>query len=183
MRLIVVAIGLFLVFSGVTTLLNPRPLLVGHQRMSSLFFRSNVVVEHVSKEGSIVYGACSTALGIALIYSAFLGDMRIARKDRDIAQQILTVSHELMRRYGRIEDCFRGQILATAAELGVDAHYTPYLLAAFLGKEELRKSENQPPGTDWKEVEQRVDRIYVDLPHEELSHGDFHPSWTGIAGV
>jgi len=183
MRTLMFLVGLFLVFSGMTTLLNPRPLLIGHQRMSRIFFRSSVVVEYVSKEGSIVYGACSTALGFALAYSAFLGDLRIARRDRAVAHGILTVSRELMSRYGRIEDCTRPQIEATARELNADASLHPYLLAAFLGKEELRKSENQAPGTDWREVADRVDRIFADLPHEELLHSHFHPSWTGVDGV
>jgi hypothetical protein len=109
--------------------------------------------------------------------------MRIERRDRAIAHRILVVSRELMSRYGRIEDCSRGQIESTALELKVDPRLHPYLVAAFLGKEELRKSENQSPGTDWKEVEDRVDRIFVDLPHEELLHSHFHPSWTGVDGV
>ena len=66
MRTLLCLIGIFLVFSGVTTLLNPRPLIVGHQRMSPVFFRSNVVMEYVSREGSVVYGAACTALGFAL---------------------------------------------------------------------------------------------------------------------
>jgi hypothetical protein len=176
-------IGIFLVFSGVTTLLNPRPLLVGHQMMSRLFFRNSVVVDYVSKNGSIVYGAGCTALGFALAYSAFLGDLRIAGRDRAVAKGILIVSRELMSRYGRIEECTRPQIEVTAAELKVDARLNPYLLAAFLGKEELRKSENQAPGTDWREVEDRVDRIVADLPHGELLDSHFHPSWTGVDGV
>jgi|HubBroStandDraft_1064217.scaffolds.fasta_scaffold68332_2 hypothetical protein len=183
MRTLMFLIGLFLVFSGVTTLLNPRPLIVGHQMMSRIFFRNAVVVDYVSKEGSIMYGACSTALGFALAYSVFLGDMRIERRDRAIAHQILIVSRELMSRYGRIEDCSRGQIEATALELKVDPRLHPYLLAAFLGKEELRKSEHLSPEADWREVEDRVDRIFVDLPHEELLHSHFHPSWTGVDGV
>jgi hypothetical protein len=180
MRTLMFLVGLFLAFSGVTTLLNPRPLVVGHQRISPMFLRYSVVLEYVSKEGSVVYGACATALGLSLVYSVFLGDMRIARRDRAVAQGILTVSRELMSRYGRLEDCSRGQIEATAAELRVDASLHPYLLAAFLGRDELRKSENQAPGTDWREVEDRVDRIFADLPHEELLHGHFHPSWTGV---
>jgi hypothetical protein len=183
MRTLLCLIGIFLAFSGVTTLLNPRPLLVGHQRMSQVFFRNNVVMEYVSKEGSVVYGAVCTALGFALAYSAFLGDLRIARRDRAVAHGILVVSRELLGRYGRIEDCTRAQIEATALELNADTDLHPYLLAAFLGREELRRSENQAPGTDWREVEDRVDRIFADLPHEELLHSHFHPSWAGVDGV
>jgi hypothetical protein len=182
-RFLMLPVGLFLVFSGVTTLLNPRPILVGHQRMSSIFFRSSVVFEYVSREGSVVYGACATALGLAMIYSIFLGDLRIAGSDRAIAHGILTVSPELLRRYGRIEDCTRPQIEATAKDLRIDAAIHPYLLAAFLGKEELRKSENQAPGTDWREIEDRVDRIFVELPHEELLRSHFHRSWAAADGI
>lgn len=78
-------VGLFLVFSGVTTLLNPRPILVGHQRMSPMFLINSVILEYVFKEGSVDYGACATALGLAMICSVFLGDLRIARSDRAIA--------------------------------------------------------------------------------------------------
>jgi hypothetical protein len=177
-RILLLAIGLFVGFSGVATLLNPRPIFVGHPATSRFIYRNGGFVEYVSKEGSIVYGACATALGIAMIYGAFLGDTRVARSDREVAHGILTVSPELMRRYGRIEDCTRPQIEATAGELKVDAGLLPYLLAAFLGREELRKSENQSPGTDWKEVEDRVDRIFAELPHGELLHSHFHRSWT-----
>jgi hypothetical protein len=173
-------VGLFLVFSGVTTLLNPRPLVVGHQRMSRAFFTRTVVWEYVSKEGSIVYGAFATALGFGLIYSVFLGDMRVARSDRATAKKILAVSKDLMRRYGRIEDCTRPQVEATAIEMRIEPSFGPYLLAAFLGRDELRKSENQAAGIDWKEVEDRVSRIYGELPHEELCHEHFHPSWSGV---
>jgi hypothetical protein len=183
MRTLMSLIGLFLVFSGVATLLNPHPLLVGRQMMSRMFFRSTVVVEYVSKGGSITYGACSTALGFALIYGVFLGDIRVERRDRAIAHRILVVSRELVSRYGRIEDCSRRQIESTALELRVDPRLLPYLLAAFLGKEELRKSENQWPETDWKEVVDRVDQIFVDPPHGELLHSHFHPSWAGVDGA
>jgi hypothetical protein len=183
MRTLMFLVGLFIVFSGVTTLLNPRPIVIGHQRISPAFFGNGVVLEYVSKEGSIVYGACATALGFALIYSVFLGDMRIARRDRAVAHGIVNVSRELVARYGRFEDCSPGQIEATATELKIEPGLHPYLLAAFLGKDELRKSESRSPGTDWKEVEERVDRVFVDLPHEELLHSHFHPSWTGVDGV
>jgi hypothetical protein len=176
LRPLLVALGFFLIMSGVLTLLNPRALAIGHQRYS--WWRTMVVpTEYVSKEGSVVYGIATTALGLVSIVGAYLGDLRIRRRDRSIAQAIVTVAPELERRYGRIEDSTLPQVEATARELRVAPALEPYLLAAFLGRDEFRALEAQRPRDDWSEVEQRISRILIELPHEDLLGTHFHESW------
>jgi hypothetical protein len=179
LRPLLVALGLFLITSGVLTLLNPRALVIGHPGSSLRWRIMFVPTEYVSKEGSVVYGIATTALGLVAIVGAYLGDLRIRRRDRSIAQAIVTVAPELERRYGRIEDSTLPQVEATARELRVAPGLEPYLLAAFLGRDELSVLEVTNPGVDWRAVEKRIYRILVDLPHEDLLGTHFHESWRG----
>jgi len=176
-RTLLVGLGLFLVFSGVTTLMNPRNLVVGHQYQRWRLVTSGYIMEHVSKEGSIVYGMGTTALGLVAFVGAFLGDTRVLRSDRAVARGIVTVAPELMKRYGRLEDCTLAQVEATARDLGTARSLLPYLFAAFLGRDELKALEAHMPGVNWNEVERRIDRILVELPHEDLLGTHFHESW------
>jgi hypothetical protein len=176
-RLLLVGLGLFLLFSGVLTLLNPRSLIVGHQYQRWRVYAMGFSVEYVSKEGSVAYGIATTALGLAAFIGAFLGDTRIARSDRAVAQGVVIVAPELLKRYGRIEDSTFPQIAATAEELRISRGIVPYLFAAFLGRNELEALEARMPGVNWSEVERRIDRILVELPHEDLLGTHFHESW------
>jgi len=182
-RPLLAGLGLVILFSGVTALMFPRPLIVGHQFPRFIFWMQNYVVERVSKEGCIVYGIFATLLGLGFLYAAYLGDLRVLWSDRAVAEGIVTVAPELLRNYGRIEDCTQAQVVAMSRKLKVSRAKEPYLCAAFLGRDELKSLEARMPGVNWGEVEQRIDRILIELPHEDLVGSHFHESWHEPAAI
>ena len=101
----------------------------------------------------------------------------VQRKDRAIAESILLVRRGLEERYGRMEDCTLPQIEVTAKDLRVAKKEFPYLCAAFLGRGELESLEKVMPKVNWDEVETRIERIFLELPCNELSAEHFHGSW------
>ncbi|HEY1792481.1 MAG TPA: hypothetical protein VGG34_06150 [Opitutaceae bacterium] len=181
LRILMVCVSLFLVFSGVTAMLNPRPLVVAHGGVSEIFGAAALPyrIETLSVVGTYIYGAMATATGVIFFYLAGLGDLRVARRDREVARRIAQAAPELQARYGSVEGCTQAQIEATLTEMNVDARFLPYLLAAFMGRDALRTLVLQNEGIDWLRVEACVERICAALPTAELRHGQFHGSWSG----
>jgi hypothetical protein len=121
--------------------------------------------------------------GAVMLGGAFLRDTRIPKGDRGIARAISTAADELITRYGRVENCTLQQVLVTAKDLKISPTFTPYLYAAFLGKEELQGLDAFFPDADWNEVAKTIQRILLELPHGELDGSHFHESWKGVGGI
>jgi hypothetical protein len=184
MRLFAICAGCFFFIGGVTAMVDPHEMVVGHGGMGTRFFmvwRSRL--ETISKDGCIAYGAAATAIGSVLIYCGVMGGPRSWRRDAELAHCIPQVSAELMKRYGRIEDCTEAQIEATARMMKVSADLTPYLFAAFMGRKDLAQSEKRSPGVDWPAVEACVERLFDDLPQGDLRRSHYHASWAETEDV
>jgi hypothetical protein len=179
MRAALVAIGLFLVASGILGIMYPRAIVIPHPRFYARGWGRGTAgaMELVSQQGCVVYGALSVGLGIAAFWSASVRGPDVPRADRSIAQSILAVRRGLEERYGRMGDCTVAQIEKTASDLRVPKKIVPYLCAAFLGRAELESLRENMPGVAWDEVEGRIERITFELPYGELSGAHFHESW------
>src|SRR5580658_6263929 len=119
MRLFAICAGLFFLVGGITAMVNPREVVVGHNGFGTRYGLSFNRLETVSKNGSIAYGAAATAIGCVLVYCGAVGGPGSWRRYDKVARTIPQVSAELMRRYGRIEECTEAQIEATAREMKV----------------------------------------------------------------
>jgi hypothetical protein len=177
MRLFAICAGLFFLLGGITAMVDPREMVIGHNGYGNRYGLASSRLETVSKNGSIAYGAAATAIGCVLVYCGAMGGPGTWRREERVARTIPQVSEELMRRYGRVDECTEAQIEATARELNVPPRLTPYLLAAFLGRKDLAQSEKRSPRVDWRDVEACVERIFDDLPQGDLRRSHFHASW------
>jgi hypothetical protein len=177
MRSVLVAIGLFLICSGIAGVTNPRIIAIPHHAERFGIIRGGGSVEIVSKQGCVIYGALSVCLGFLAIRCAWMRGPDVPRRDRSIAQSILIVRRGLDERYGRLDNCTLPQVERTAKELRVPQRNFPYLFAAFLGRAELDWLRGQMPEVGWDEVEARIERITLELPCADLSGTHFHESW------
>lgn len=177
MRFFAFCAGLFFLVGGITAMVNPREMVIGHNGYGNRYGLAFNRLETVSKSGSIAYGAAATAIGCLLVYCGAMGGPGSWRRYEKVARIIPQVSEELMKRYGRIEECTEAQIEATARDMNVTASLTPYLLAAFLGRRDLAHLEKGSSSVDWPEVEACVERIFDDLPQGDLRRSHFHASW------
>jgi len=151
----------------------PHPIIATWRRVQGYPIR----VEIISKEQCVLYGAAAVCIGLAVLWSATMRGPDVPRNDRAIADSILLVRRRLEERYGQMENCTVAQIEATAKDLRVAKARYPYLYAAFLGRAELESLRKLMPQINWTEVEQRIERIYLELPCAELRAEHFHESW------
>jgi len=177
MRLFAICAGLFFLVGGITAMVDPHEMVVGHGGTSRYYFAWRNRLETISKNGCVAYGAAATAIGCVLVYFGAMGGPGGWRRDDEVARTIPQVSAELMKRYGRAGECTRAQIEATAREMNVPPRFTPYLLAAFMGRKDLAVSEKRSPEVDWPDIEACVERIFDTLPQGDLRRAHFHASW------
>lgn len=176
------AIGLFILASGIVAMIYPRAMEIPHPsglgtRLGGSWRGGRVTVHTITREQCVYYGALVACIGLAVIWNASIRRLDVQRKDRAIAESILLVRKGLEERYGRMENCTRGQVDATADELRVATTKRPYLWAAFLGRVELETLRKKEPKLGWDEVEARIERIFLELPCDELNREHFHESW------
>jgi hypothetical protein len=99
-----------------------------------------------------------------------------------IAQQIVQLTAEFLKRYGTAAGCNRLQFSKTMGDLGVPQDVVPYVSTVFLSEEEFKGFQIDRPEINWEEVERRAERIFRELQHVSR-HGDgFRESWIGVNG-
>ena len=101
-----------------------------------------------------------------------------------IAQHIVQLTAEFLKRYGATAGCNRLQFAKTMADLGVAQGLVPYAGAVFLSEEEFKAFRADRPTINWEEVEKRSERIFRELQHvHRYGDGRFRESGIGVNGI
>ena len=97
-----------------------------------------------------------------------------------IAEAFARVRPELVKRYGRSENCSLGQVKRTVEDLTIPQEVFPYVFAEFLSEADSQEIAKEFPGTNWEEVLNRSGRIVSGSVRTSSGGASFYESHEGF---
>lgn len=105
-----------------------------------------------------------------------------APSHKTIAEAFFKIRPELVKRYGRSENCSLGQVRRTVGDLNIPKEILPYVYAAFLSKEDFQQILTEFPSVNWTEIRRQNAGINLGPNHTNGSGESFYESHEGFQG-